>query len=252
MNSCVGFVGSRFKKRCNCHPRYHHCDHPCPSQPILLYSFDSWHSFSHVDKPGYILSPRISSTIGPPAYLQASPPKDIVCLKASNKIIVVIPVFAIIGKVADNIACILMPYTRAFEWVVDNTLQWLHPGNRTSLVSNIVRESHTLLREGRAFLEYSCHVRNFAEQEYLKRELFNHRAVEMYWQQGAGINLSLCGYSMQRLVMMEFCHVGYLKIYGTIKYNSFLSKNVGFNNNTRNVLTFDTPLLEQLSLFHGC
>ncbi len=53
-------------------------------------------------------------------------------------------------------------------------------------------------------------------------------------------------------MMMEFCHVGYLEISGRIKYDSFLSKNVGFNNNTRDVLKFDAPLLEQLSLFHGC
>jgi hypothetical protein len=109
-----------------------------------------------------------------------------------------------------------------------------------------------LLREDRAFLEYSCHVRNFAEQEYLERELSDHRAVNMYWQQGAGLNLSLSGYSMQHMVMMECCHVGYLETYRRMKYNSFLSENVGFDNNTRDVLKFDALLLEQLSLFHGC
>ena len=80
----------------------------------------------------------------------------------------------------------------------------------------------------------------------------DHRAVDMYWEQGAGINLSLCSYSMQRSVMMEFCHVGYLETYRRMKYNSFLSENVGFDNNTRDVLKFDALLLEQLSLFHGC
>ncbi len=153
---------------------------------------------------------------------------------------------------ADNLACILTSYTRAFEQVVDNTLQQLHPSNCTSLVSDIVHDSHMLLREGRAFLEYSCCVHNFVEQEYLERELLDHRVVDIYWQQGAGLNLSLCSYSMQRLMMMEFCHVDYLEIYGRIKYNSFLSKNVGFNNNTRDVTKFDAPLVEQLSLFCGC
>ncbi len=177
--------------------------------------------------PGAHSAMLINQDVSPPhAYHRPSilqpiykhlPPKDIVCLKAGDKIIVVIPVFAVNRKVADNIACILTSYMRAFERGVNNTLRCLHPGNHTSLVSDIVRESHTLLRKGRAFLEYSCHVRNFAEQEYLKRELLDHRAVKMYWQQGAGIILSLCGYSMQRLVMMEFCHIGYLEIYGRIK-----------------------------------
>jgi hypothetical protein len=74
----------------------------------------------------------------------------------------------------------------------------------------------------------------------------------MYWQQGAGINLSVCSYSMQHLVMMEFCHVGYLEIYGRVQYDAFLSKNVGFNNNTHDVSKFEAPLFEQLSLFHSC
>jgi hypothetical protein len=252
MNGCVGFVDSRFEKTCDCHPRYCHHDHPRLGQPILLYSFASRHSFSHVDKPGYIPPPAYHRpSILQPIYKHL-PPKDIVCLKAGDEIIVVFPVFADNGKVVDNIACILTSYTRAFELVVDNTLRWLHPGNCTSLVFDIVRDSHTLLREGRAFLKYSCCVCNFAEQEYLERKLLDHRAVDMYWEQGAGINLSLCSYSMQRSVMMEFCHVGYLEIYGRIKYNFFLSKDVGFNNNTRNVSKFDAPLLEQLSLNHGC
>ncbi len=198
--------------------------------------------------PGTHSAMLINQDISPPhvyhrlsilqSIYKCLPPEDIVCLKIGNEIIIVIPVFAVNGKVSGNIACILMSYTRAFERVMDNTLRRLYPGNRTSLVSNIVHESHTLLREGRVFLMYSCRVRNFAEQENLEQELSYHRAFEMYWQQGAGINLTLCGYSMQHSVMMEFCHVGYLEIYGRTKYDSFLSKNIGFNNNTRDVLNF--------------
>jgi hypothetical protein len=109
----------------------------------------------------------------PQAYHQPSalqpiykhlPPEDIICLKAGNEIIIVIPVFANNEKVADNLACILTSYTmRAFKRVVDNTLGQLHPGNCTSLLSDIVHDSRMLLREGRAFLEYSGRVHNFSE-----------------------------------------------------------------------------------------
>ncbi len=173
-----------------------------------------WRSDTHTHTNQDISPPHTyhrSSALQP--IYKRLPPEDIIRLKAGDEIIVVIPVFGNNGKVADNLACILTSYTRAFKRVVDNTLRRLHPGNRTSLVSDMVHDSHTLLRKGRAFLEYSCHVRNFADREYLERELSDHRAVDMYWQQGAGINLSLCGYSVQRLVMMEFHHVGYLEIY---------------------------------------
>ncbi len=89
-------------------------------------------------------------------------------------------------------------------------------------------------------------MHNYAERKA------NTQAIDMCWQQGASLNLAVCGYLTQRSAMIEFQHVGYLEMYGRMKCDSFLSNSIGFNKNVHNVSKIDAPLVQQLSLFDGC
>jgi hypothetical protein len=102
-----------------------------------------------------------------------------------------------------------------------------------------------MLQEDSPFLKFACH--NYAECEYLEREVTDNRAIDVYWQQGAGLNLDVCGYLMQNLMMMGFRPIGYL-IYGKIKSDLYLSDRIGFNNNN-NVHDFSNLMLLLSSSF---
>ncbi len=130
------------------------------------------------------------------------PPHDIICLKAADELIVVILVLG--KKVPDDWALVLLSYARAFKKVVDNTMQWLHPCNQTFVVAQSICDKHTLLQEDSPFLEFACCVHNYTKRKYLELEVSDNQAINMYWQQGAGLNLAVCGYLMQRSVMIEF------------------------------------------------
>ncbi len=91
-------------------------------------------------------------------------------------------------------------------WECNNTLRWLHRGNRTYVVTDSICNSHTLLREDSPFVEFACCIKNYPKQEHFEWEVVDTRAINMYWQQGAGINLAVCRYLTQHLVMMEFQH----------------------------------------------
>ncbi len=53
----------------------------------------------------------------------------------------------------------------------------------------------------------------------------------MKWQQGAGFNIAVCGYSMQHSLLIQFCHIAYLKIFGRVQHDYYLNNVIGFNNN---------------------
>jgi hypothetical protein len=203
----------------------------------------------------------INQDITPPhAYNQTSvlqliykclSPNDIVRLMAGDELIVVIPVLDH-TKSLDHALRVHHSYTRAFENFIYNTLRRLHPGNRTCVVADLIRNCYTLLHEDSPFIKFACRLKNYPEQEHFEREVVDTRAIDMYWQQGAGINLAVCRYSMQRLVMMEFQHVGCLEVYGKVRPDSFLSDRNNFSNNVQDVLKLVGPLVDQLSLFDGC
>jgi hypothetical protein len=94
------------------------------------------------------------------------PPKDIIWLKAGNKLTVV--VLAVGPKTPNDVARILRSCTRAFENILDRTLQRLHLGDRSSVVDDAICNDHTFLQEDRPFLEFACRVHNYPEREHFE------------------------------------------------------------------------------------
>jgi hypothetical protein len=74
----------------------------------------------------------------------------------------------------------------------------------------------------------------------------------MFWQQGAGINLYVCGYSTQQSVLLELRYVAYLEVYLKTLPDAFISERIQFNNSVRDTTKLVAPFLKHLSLFDGC
>jgi hypothetical protein len=110
-------------------------------------------------------------------------------LKVGDELIVVVPEVG--PKISNDVASIQCSYTRAFENIFDRTLQCLHPGYQTSVVADAIRDDHMFLEEGHPFLEFVCHVRNYSECKHFEQDVMELRAIKMFWQQGAGIKLSV-------------------------------------------------------------
>jgi hypothetical protein len=178
------------------------------------------------------------------------PSNNILHLKAGNELILVIPV--LVDKVMDDRAAVHDIYGKSFTKMADNTLRPLHPGNQELLVYNTICDCHMLPQEDSPFLEFACCVQNYAEHDFFESKLVDTQAADLHWQQGAGLALSICGYSTQSIVMVQFRHVGYLKVYGRIRSKSFLRDSIRFNNNIHDVSKLDAALIEQLSMYDGC
>jgi hypothetical protein len=84
-----------------------------PSAMLLLQDITPHHAYHRIS----ILQP----------IYKRLPPHDIVLLKAGDELIVVILMLG--NKVPDDWVLVLLSYVRAFEKVVNYTLQRLHPGN---------------------------------------------------------------------------------------------------------------------------
>jgi hypothetical protein len=74
----------------------------------------------------------------------------------------------------------------------------------------------------------------------------------MLWQQGAGINLSICGYLMQQSVLLELRYVAYLEVLLKTLLDAFISEQIRFNSNVQDTTKLVAPFLKQLLPFDGC
>ena len=164
-------------------------------------------------------------------------PADSVRLMAGNEIIVVIPACGKVARRVSEADSCRLQYQKLFQNLMYHTLRGVHPGDRTSVVDAAIRERHTLIRGGKPYLEFACRVRHYAECEQFERCVTSLSAVKYSWSQGAGINLSVCGYSTQRTVMLEFKHdVGYLKVYRRVQPEDvFVNEGIAFSTNARDV-----------------
>jgi hypothetical protein len=52
------------------------------------------------------------------------------------------------------------------------------------------------------------------------------RAIKILWQQGAGINLSVCGYLTQQSVLLELRYVAYLEVFLKTLPDAFISERI--------------------------
>jgi hypothetical protein len=86
-------------------------------------------------------------------------PNNIIGLIAGDELIVVIPVFDH-TKSLDHALRVHHSYTWAFENAINNTHRRLHPGNRTCVVADSIRNGHMLLREDSLVVEFAGCVKN--------------------------------------------------------------------------------------------
>jgi hypothetical protein len=91
-----------------------------------------------------------------------------------------------------------------------------------------------------------------AKREYFEHGVTHIGAVHMYWTQGAGLNVFVCGYLTQQSVMLEFYQVAYLQIFGRVRTDTFVIDCIVFSNNARDVSGFAACFLEQSMIFDGC
>jgi hypothetical protein len=150
------------------------------------------------DIVGHHVNPRTS--VIQPIYRRLLP-DDIVRLKSGDEIIVVIPILDRVRGKGEQKDLLRIAYARrlqyrmAFEGIINYTLRGMHPGDRTSIVNATIRDCHTLMRGEKPYLEFTCRVKHYPEREHLSRPITDLRTIKYSWSQGAGINLSLCGYS---------------------------------------------------------
>ena len=178
------------------------------------------------------------------------PLEDIVRLKAGDELIVVIP--AITSKTDKGLVIILWQYINVFQRVIKKSLMWMNLDERTTFVAQVIQDHQEFRRDGQIFVEYPVRVRNYAERENFEREHADSCVIDMYWRQGVGVNLVICGYTTQLSVLLELRHVAHLQVYMKTSADSFLSHQIGFSNNARNSSKLVRPFLEQLLLFDGC
>ena len=120
------------------------------------------------------------------------------------------------------------------------------------IVSNAIDERHTFLREDMKYFQFECRAANYPLREQSESESFVMRAIDHNWNQGAGVNLSVCGYSIRRSVLMQLRHVAYIEIYKLTAPDCFTTDSITFPSNVSNSDKLVPPLVRQLSLFSGC
>ncbi len=145
-------------------------------------------------------------------------------MKAGDELIVIVP--AVGPKTPDDVVHILCSYSRAFENVLERTIQSIHLGDRTYVADDAIRDDHTFLREDRPFLEFACCVRNYPERKHFEQDVTDIRVIKMFCQQGAGINVFVCSYSTEQSVLLELRYVAYLEVFLKTLPDAFISKRI--------------------------
>ena len=102
---------------------------------------------------------------------------------------------------------ILQQYVNVFQRVIEKSLMWINPDERSTSVEHVIQDDYEFRKDGQILVEYPVRVRNYAEREYFEREHADFGVIDMYWRQGAGLNLVVCGYTTKVSVLLEFRHV---------------------------------------------
>jgi hypothetical protein len=139
------------------------------------------------------------------------PPPEIVRLSPGDEIIVVLP--AITSTLAKNALPVIHHYRRYFSRVVDRTLRAISPADRMPIVDVVIRDRHTFLRSNAHFWEFECRVKSYPIREQLELESIDDAVIRTNWDQGAGIDVSVCGYTTQQSVLLKLRDVAYLQFF---------------------------------------
>ena len=210
--------------------------------------------FSYSPSEGLVAGhghPSQRPSVVQPVYRRL-PPEDIVQLTSGEELIIVVPTVTTTKKGDADVTFrkVLEFYRNAFATAARKTLSRMEPN--ISSVEEIIHGRHRLRREDKWFFEYPVRVQNYAERDNFSRSYLNRGPVDYSWSQGAGINLSVCGYSLKDTILLQLRHVGFLEVYKRTDHNQFLNDYICFNGNGRSEVNFGGPLIRQLALFHGC
>ena len=181
-------------------------------------------------------------------------PEDIVRLKASDKLIVVIP--AVTNTTDKDALLVLCKYYWLFQRIIDKSNRRMSPDDCDWYIEQAISSDHKFRSDGLTFVEYVVRIRNYAECKHFERNHYDSQIIDIYWRQGAGINLAICGYTTQQSDLIELRDVTHLQIYMKTSADSFISDRIGFlfflNKNVRSATKLVGPFVKQLSLFDGC
>ncbi len=148
---------------------------------------------------------------------------------------------------------VIAHYRCLFSRVINLSLaRSVLPADRTSIVTETIRDNHSFLRADLHFLEFSCRAKSYPIREHLGQESFDEALVNRWCDQGAGIDLSVCGYTASHTVLLQLRFIPYVQVYRRTPPECFLNDAISFNSKVRQASSLEEPFLRQLSLFDGC
>jgi hypothetical protein len=183
-----------------------------------------------------------------PIYRRISP-DNIVCLDPGNEFIVVIPP---VSKNTMDFGCkILWMYCKMFENVVKQTCSNIHPANCPDVVSDWMASHHFLPRDGQIAIEFPVRVRNYAERHLFASDHPDRPPITQYWNQGAGINVVICGYTTQLPILLQLKYLAFLEVYMKRHLECCTNNKIIFLHNSTPA-NLVRPFVEQLNEYNGC
>jgi hypothetical protein len=94
-------------------------------------------------------------------------------------------------------------------------------------------------------LQFCVRVVNNPERCHFESEALHNQQVYMYWKQGAGINVAVCGCMTQTTALLQFKHVAFLEVYQLTQDDSNLNERISFATTT-NPHNLVAPFVKQL------
>ena len=229
---------------------------PCPPRsvdcPDYRHLYDSSNTgASLIDGRCDIVSHHVQHR---PSVLQCIykrlPPSAIVRLSPGDEVIIVLP--AVSSRLSSRGLEVNAHYRKLFSGVLGRTLAAVHPSDRSIIVADTIRDKHTFLRANSRLLEFSCRTKNYPLREHLEVVTSDEATINRLCDQGAGIELSVCGYTTQQTVLLQLRYIPYVEVYKRAPPETFLNEHITFSNRVRQVSSLDDPLLRQISLYDGC
>jgi hypothetical protein len=169
-------------------------------------------------------------------------------LAAGRELIIVIPAIKLVNL--SSVGTIHQFYCKKFCRIIARTCAHINPADCASLAEDALVD-HQLQCNNATILQFCVRVNNYPEQCHFESQHLNNQLVDMYWKQGACINIAVCAYTTQVTVLLQFKHIAFLEVYQLTKDDSYLSKNIAFGH-TSNPTKLVTPFLQQLALVEGC
>jgi hypothetical protein len=172
--------------------------------------------------------PEITPSVTMP-LLKRLLPEDIVRLSAGASIIVVIP--PTLRTTTPFVRSRRALYSTLFDHVIEKSYSWMKTDSERARIVDECRLSHHVQREGEKALEYRVRVTNYAERGLFDMDDPDKTQINLVWNQGAGINVVICGYSRRYSVLLQLRDIGLMEIH---RLTSPVGDGVEFNRSCLN------------------